>query len=142
LTRVNPWLTLGFLKGLILTAYAPTFTLSLESIWLQTFWQYVTASIQSGKAYLPHEQNNIAVDAVYLADSAKQAYQERFGVAVPQSGGGVAPQANKAESDLFDALNAPRTQPSVVGQIDQALSKMQAASNPAPQFRPSRTSVP
>jgi formylmethanofuran:tetrahydromethanopterin formyltransferase len=122
-----------------LNAYAPSFTPSLESIWLQTFWQYIAASIQSGKAYLPHEQNNIAVEAVYLADSAKQAYQERFGIAAPHSGGGVAPQASKSDSALFDALDAPRTQPSVVGQIDQALSKMQAASNPAPQFRPSRT---
>ena len=127
-----------------MTALAPAFSasLSLESIWLQTFWTYITASIQAGTPYLPHEQNNIAVHAVYLADSAKQAYLERFGGSVPQSGGGVAPQASQQSKELFERLDTQQTRPSVVAQMDQAVSKMQAASHQATQFKPARQRVP
>ena len=121
---------------------APAAAALLQTVWLQTFWNYINACIQSGKDYQPHEQNNIAVHAVYLADSAKQAYLERFGGAVPQSGGGVAPQASQQSNELFERLDTPQTRPSVVAQMDQAVSKMQAASHHAAQFKPARPRVP
>lgn len=118
---------------------APAAAALLQTVWLQTFWNYINACIQSGKDYQPHEQNNIAYMAACLADSVKQAFIERFLEATPQGGGGVAPEAS-AEDDFFDALNAIGTQPPVVHEIDQALAKFHATSKPAAQFRPAARS--
>lgn len=124
-----------------MTAYAPfspfAFSSQLESIWLQTFWNYIASNILAGKAYLPHEHENIAVAAVHLADSIQQAFQTRFGTAAPQGSGGVAPKANNPTPQAsFPTLSTPEARPSVVAQMDQAMSTMKAAANAAPQYKP------
>lgn len=114
---------------------APAVATLLQTVWLQTFWNYINACIQSGKDYQPHEQNNIAYMAACLADSVKQAFIERFLEATPQGGGGVAPETSVG-NDFFDALNTIGKQPPVVHEIDQALAKFHATSKPASPFRP------
>jgi hypothetical protein len=113
------------------------FSSQLELVWLQTFWNYITASIQSGKTYLPHEQDNIAVAAVHLADSSQQAFQARFGTSAPQGSGGVAPNANApVPRATFPILSTPAARPSVVAQMDQAVKVIQSATNAALQHKP------
>ncbi len=118
---------------------APAAAALLQTVWLQTFWNYINACIQSGKDYQPHEQNNIAYMAACLADSVKQAFIERFLEAAPQGGGGVAPETSVGDN-FFDALNTIGKQPPVVHEIDQALAKFHATSKPAAQFRPAARS--
>lgn len=118
---------------------APAAAALLQSVWLHTFWNYMNACIQSGKDYLPHEQMNIAYMAACLADSVKQAFTERFIDIPPLSGGGAAPQAS-GENDLFDAVNATGTRPPVVYEIDQAIAKFHAASQPAAPSKPATRS--
>ena len=107
----------------------------LQRVWLETFWNYMNACIQSGKEYLPHEQNNIAHMAACLADSVNQAFIERFSEIVPQSGGSVAPQSSMGD-EFYDAIKAPGPRPPVGQAIDQALAQFQDASKPASQFKP------
>jgi hypothetical protein len=73
---------------------------SVSDLWATTFIRYIESSILAGKEYLHHEKENIAVMAVFLADSAVEAFKARLAF-FSESGAGQ-PMPNVANE--FDPL--------------------------------------
>lgn len=121
---------------------------SLETIWLRTFWYYIESCVKSGKSYLPHEENNIAVLAVQIADSVCEAFKARaqfFG----GSGSGqfnlaTVASANKGNSvtDALEMMLNTATPKNVTNIIDEGLSRVRADNPPKPTTLPITPSPP
>ncbi len=51
---------------------------SVSQEWLMTAMLNLITCIRMGQEYKPHDENNIAVQSVYVADSLIGSFQERF----------------------------------------------------------------
>ena len=75
--------------------------------WLMLALLHVITCIRMGKDYKPEEENNTAVQGVYLADSIIEAYHERFDSNEESESGSMVGQTvvNPSVASTVDALH-------------------------------------
>ena len=107
--------------------------LNLETIWLHAFWNYIESCVKAGKSYLPHEEQNIAVIAVQIADSVCKAFKAREPFFNGSGTGQLSPVAvsNSIPSlvDTLDKMMSTTTPKSVTNIIDEGFNRFRPSTS-------------
>lgn len=121
---------------------------SVETIWLRTFWNYIESCVKSGRSYQPHEENNIAVLAVQIADSLCEAFKARTqyfggsGTGQPTPIALASAYTGNSVTDALDTMFDSATPKNVTNIIDEGLNRVRTANAPTPTTLPIRPSSP